>query len=71
MDAASIACPVFNHENRLVGAISIGGPVTRFTPDHRPGFVQQVLKAAEKLSTRLGCKKGNDVRKHKIKENPA
>jgi IclR family acetate operon transcriptional repressor len=67
MDAASIACPVFNHENRLVGAISIGGPVTRFTSDHRPGFVEQVLKAAEELSTRLGWKKGNDVKKHRMK----
>jgi DNA-binding IclR family transcriptional regulator len=67
MDAASIACPVFNHENRLVGAISIGGPVTRFTSDHRPGFVEQVLKAAEKLSTHLGWKKGDDVKKHRMK----
>jgi len=67
MDAASVACPVFDHENRLVGAMSIGGPVTRFTSDHRPGFVEQVLKAAEKLSTRLGWKKGDDVGKHKMK----
>jgi IclR family transcriptional regulator, KDG regulon repressor len=67
MDAASIACPVFDHENRLVGAISIGGPVTRFTSDRRPGFVEQVMKAAEKLSTRLGWKKGDEVRKHRMR----
>ena len=67
MDAASVACPVFDHENRLVGAISIGGPVTRLTSDRRPVFVEQVQKAAEKLSTRLGWKKGNEVRKHRMK----
>jgi DNA-binding IclR family transcriptional regulator len=67
MDAASVACPVFDHENRLVGAISIGGPVTRFTSDRRPAFVEQVVKAAEKLSTRLGWKKVNDARKQRMK----
>ena len=68
-DAASVAAPVFDHENCLVGAISIGGPVTRFTSIHRPGYLEQVLKAAEKFSTRLGWKKGNDVRIYKTKAN--
>jgi len=61
-DAASFSAPVFNHENGLVGAISIGGPVTRFTPVNRSSYLAQVLKAAEKLSTRLGWKKENDLR---------
>ena len=61
-DAASIAAPVFDHDNYLIGAISISGPVTRFTPIHRPVYLEQVRMAAERLSVRLGWKKGNDVR---------
>lgn len=56
LDAASIAAPVFNNENRLVGAISIGGPVSRFTAS-RAAYLKQVLKAAHGLSMRLGWKK--------------
>lgn len=67
MDAASIACPVFDHEHRLVGAISIGGPVTRLASDRRPAFVKEVMKAAEKLSMRLGWKKGDEVAKYRKK----
>jgi len=67
MDAASLAAPVFNHENRLIGAISIGGPVTRFTVNNRPGYLEQVLKAAMRLSMRLGWKKSNDGRTYKEK----
>lgn len=62
IDAAAIAAPVFDHENRLVGAISLGGPVTRFTANNRPGFLEQVLKASVKFSMRLGWKKSNDVK---------
>jgi len=57
LDAASIAAPVFNNENRLVGAISIGGPVSRFTSS-RAAYLKQVLKAANEFSMRLGWKKG-------------
>jgi len=61
-DAASIAAPVFDHENCLIGAISIGGPVTRFNSANRPGYLEQVLKVAEKFSTRLGWKRSNNLR---------
>jgi IclR family KDG regulon transcriptional repressor len=68
-DAASIAAPVFDHDNYLMGAISISGPVTRFTPIHRPVYLEQVRMAAERLSTRLGWKKGNGGRAYKMKAN--
>ena len=53
IDAAAIAAPVFDHENRLVGAISLGGPVTRFTAINRPRFFGAGPK---------GCRIFNEVR---------
>jgi DNA-binding IclR family transcriptional regulator len=66
-DAASIASPVFDHENRLVGAISIGGPVSRFTAIKQPDYLKQVLEAANELSMQLGWKKRNDLGIHNKK----
>ncbi len=57
-DAASISAPVFNHENRLVGALSIGGPVSRLASAARPGYLKQVLRSAAEFSARLGWKEG-------------
>lgn len=57
-DAASIAAPVFDHENRLVGALGIAGPVSRFKDSKIIDYKRQVLEAASKLSRRLGWNTG-------------
>ena len=53
-DAGAVAAPVFDSEGRLYCAIAMVGPVSRFTPKIRKGYIQQTLAAARELSGRLG-----------------
>ncbi len=51
---AAVGAPVFNHEGRVLGAISLGGPLSRLTPDRLPTLAALVREAAARVSTRLG-----------------
>lgn len=52
----TIAAPVFNHSNRLVGSIAIVGS-TQFIPDRpKEALVGEVLAAAQRISSALGWK---------------
>ncbi|GAB6146674.1 IclR family transcriptional regulator [Desulfocicer niacini] len=50
----SIAAPVFNAEQRLVGALTISGPVSRMTEEQIQIWIGEVVKTAGFLSERLG-----------------
>lgn len=51
---ASISTPVFKHEGKLVGALSISGPTSRFDPEDSAS--QTLIRdAAEALSRMLGA----------------
>lgn len=53
-DLAAVAAPVRDHSGLVVGAIAIGGPVSRI-PRHRlSSYREPVLQAATTLSERLG-----------------
>lgn len=54
LDVASIAAPVLDHQMRLVGALSIAGPLSRFTSDVIEEKKDKVVVAAEQLSYLLG-----------------
>lgn len=52
----TIAAPVFDHRNRLVGSIAIVGS-TQFIPDRpKEALVNEVLAAARRISSALGWK---------------
>lgn len=53
-DAGSIAAPVFGHDQNLMGAIAIAGPVSRVNLESQPSYLAHVLKTAERLSRQLG-----------------
>jgi len=51
--AASIAAPVFDHENETVAVISVCGPVERFR-DEVDAIAPVLLEATQELSRKLG-----------------
>jgi DNA-binding IclR family transcriptional regulator len=46
--------PVFDHEGRIAGAISIAGPTYRMTAERLREFGPDIVAAADELSRRLG-----------------
>lgn len=53
-DFVAIGAPVFNHLGQVVGAISAGGPSTRFAPPRIEQMTQLVREAAARISRNLG-----------------
>lgn len=50
----SIAAPVYNHENEIVCAITIVGPVARLTDKKLERFSRLIVRSAGEASERLG-----------------
>lgn len=55
-DAFSLAAPVFERKNQLIGALTIAGPISRLTPESERRYLSDLLKAAHLLSDRFGFK---------------
>lgn len=55
-DAFALAAPVFERKDRLVGAISIAGPITRLTPESEKRYLADLKQAAALLCRRFGLK---------------
>ena len=53
VDAAAVSAPVFDGTRSLVGALSIAGPLNRFSKDNRKFYATIILDAAKKLSAQL------------------
>ncbi|MEO6943882.1 MAG: IclR family transcriptional regulator [Lacisediminihabitans sp.] len=51
--AGSVAAPVFGSDGRVVGSISICGPLARFDPDAVARYIPLVTAAATKISSNL------------------
>jgi DNA-binding IclR family transcriptional regulator len=49
-----MAAPVFDHNNDVCGALTISGPVQRFTEKRRPEMLDSLLAAARNLSQLMG-----------------
>lgn len=49
-ETAAIACPVFGAGNRLEGAVTLSGPLTRFGESATPAMVAPLIAAARKLT---------------------
>lgn len=50
----ALGAPVRRHDGRIVAAISLGGPSTRFTDARLPGLIKSVRECAARISQRLG-----------------
>lgn len=55
-DCAGIASPVLGADDRLVGALSVSGPKSRFTDDNVRKMSAQVIEAARRITHSLGGK---------------
>jgi DNA-binding IclR family transcriptional regulator len=53
-ETAAVACPVFGAGQRLEGALSISGPIQRFTPAAVRKMRPELFAAARTLTTGLG-----------------
>lgn len=51
---AGIAAPILGSEGRLVGAISLSGPISRFTPEAVMRMSELLVPASEALSVQFG-----------------
>lgn len=53
--AASVAAPIRDLRGKVVGCLSIGGPVWRFTEDNVERFGELIMATAEQVSRGLGA----------------
>ncbi len=53
-EVAGMAAPVFDHENNICAALTIAGPIQRFTEDRRQEMLESLLASAGRLSQLLG-----------------
>jgi len=53
-ETAAVACPVFGAGGKLEGALSISGPLSRFSPENIQFFGVQLAEASRKLTLLLG-----------------
>jgi IclR family transcriptional regulator, acetate operon repressor len=51
----AIAAPIINHLGLVVAALSINGPGTRLGPKRRRALIPKLLRAANRVSRRLGA----------------
>lgn len=47
--------PIFDHDDRVVAAVSLGGPSDRITPDLEPTLTDELRKTARAISLELGA----------------
>jgi len=53
-----IGAPIFDHEGCVIAGISITTPAVRTSPTRREELIRQVVRAAQKLSEKLGYHTG-------------
>jgi DNA-binding IclR family transcriptional regulator len=51
-----VGAPLFNHDDQVIAAISLGAPAIRFTPERVPEMGNLVKKTAQRISAKLGYK---------------
>lgn len=53
-ETAAMACPVFGTEQKLEGALSVSGPLQRFTPEAIQAIERHLLDGAARISSHFG-----------------
>lgn len=53
-ETAALACPVFGIDQKLEGALSVSGPLQRFTPEAIAAMHTALITAASKVTTQFG-----------------
>jgi DNA-binding IclR family transcriptional regulator len=55
LEVAAVAAPIFNHEQKVNSALAVVGPSQRFSNEHLPGIVKNLLNATRRISESLGA----------------
>ncbi len=55
-ETGSVAVPVFGLDDQVIGALTVSGPMSRFTPDRIERTRATILDAARELSLTLGSR---------------
>lgn len=53
---AAFATPIWNHEGKVIAALSISGPEARFNDERKPTLLSETLVVTAEISKRLGWK---------------
>jgi DNA-binding IclR family transcriptional regulator len=53
-DAAGVAAPIFNRAGEVIAALSISGPIQRFSQENVETYCVEVRRVAENISASLG-----------------
>ena len=53
-DAAGVAAPILNQEGEVIAAISISGPIQRFTDENVTAYCDEVRRVAARISESMG-----------------
>lgn len=53
-EVAALAAPIYSHDGKVCAALSIAGPINRFSPEHNVKHLKILLASAERLSQMLG-----------------
>jgi DNA-binding IclR family transcriptional regulator len=53
-EVAALAAPICGHDGKVCAALSIAGPINRFSPEHNVKHLRILLASAERLSQMLG-----------------
>ncbi|PEJ58850.1 ABC transporter permease [Bacillus sp. AFS002410] len=53
-DTAAIAAPITGYNNKILAALSVNVPGFRFTQERIPFLIEEVIKAAEEISKKIG-----------------
>jgi DNA-binding IclR family transcriptional regulator len=59
-EVGGIAAPVFNNDRKVVAALTVAGPIQRFTDELCQEKLKDLLEATKKLSQLLGCREGGE-----------
>lgn len=57
----AVGAPVLNHENRVVAAISVGGPASRLNRERIRSLAEMVSAGARRISRNLGASTGEPI----------
>ena len=58
-EVAALAAPIYNHEDQVCAALSVAGPINRFSPTHNAKNLKLLMASAERLSKMLGYQWGS------------
>jgi len=53
-EVAALATPIYNHEAQVCAALSVAGPINRFSPEHNAKNLKLLLDSSNLLSQMLG-----------------